>query len=100
MITIVGGDLDDWGYIPDFLNEGDPRPAREQIHEKQPGGWWPAPARMKFNPETLILTYPGDPPFQPLSAMHFRDELLLIYPGEWVVIVQPDKSTWEAARLD
>ena len=99
MITIVGGDPEDWGIIPSFLNEHDPRPARDQINDRYRGGWWPAPARMKFNPETLALTYPGDPPFQPLSALYFRDERLLIYPGEWVVIVQPDE-TWQASRLD
>ena len=100
MITILGGDPEDWGFIPGFLSKHDPRPAKEQIHDRQPGGWHPAPPRLTFNPKTWVLSYPGDPPFEPLSALYFRDEILIVYPGSWVVILQPDKTTWEAARLD
>jgi hypothetical protein len=43
MLVQIGGDADDWGLIPGFLDERDPRPAKEQIAEKYLGGWLPLP---------------------------------------------------------
>ena len=95
---VIFGDAD-WGYIPGFLDEDDPRPAREQIDARSPGGWHALPPQLRFDSETLIMTYPGDPPFEPVGLLMFRDERLLLYPGDFVVIVQRDGS-WEGARLD
>jgi hypothetical protein len=90
--------LDHWGYIPGFLREDDPRPARVQINERYQGRWRP------FKGHTLgshnELHYPGDPPQYPVSVMRFREERLFLYqPGDWVLIMQPDGS-WEVARMD
>jgi hypothetical protein len=88
-----------WGYIPAFLDPDDPRPAREQIDEKYFGGWRPGPRGLRFDVDSLALSYPGDPPKTPISALLFRQELLLLYESDWLVIVQRDHS-WEVARID
>ena len=99
MITIVG-DPQDWGYIPNFLDELDPRSAREQFNEKYLGGWHPMKhPGLTFDPKTQVMRFPGDPPFEPRSRLLFRHEILLLYPGSFVLVLQPD-DTWEAARMD
>lgn len=87
-----------WGYIPSFLDEDDPRSAVEQIKEKYIGGWIPM-KEFKLNKDTMVLSYPGDPPFIPYGILLFRDEKLFIYEGAFVVILQKDGS-WEASRMD
>jgi hypothetical protein len=97
-MTIIG-DVETWGFIPGFLDESDPRPAREQFNERYRGGWMPAPPGLKLDPATVSLTYPGDPPMRPVSVGQFRSEMLLLYPSSWVCILQKDGS-WEVARMD
>lgn len=106
-MKFISGRLWHWGYIPDFLDEADPRPAAEQINEHYVSGWQHF-AGFKLNEKNLILTYgvasddpydPPDPPMSPLSVMSFRKETLAIYESAWVLIMQEDK-TWEVARLD
>jgi hypothetical protein len=97
-MMIMGGRPDDWGIIPSFLDEDDPRSARDQIAAAYVGGWNKFEG-FTINPETLAIKYPGDPEHKPRSALVFRDELLLIYESAWVVILQKDRS-WEVARLD
>jgi hypothetical protein len=41
----------------------------------------------------------GDPALEPLAAIPFRNELILIYKFAWVAIVQKDGS-FDVARLD
>lgn len=93
----VRATIDDWGYIPGFLNENDPRSASEQFEEKYQGGWNPFLGFTKDDKE--CLHYPGDHIQVPLSIILFRAERLLLYPAQWVVIIQPD-NTWEVARMD
>ena len=99
-MLIFHGDAEAWGFIPGFLDEDDPRPAREQFNERYVSGWVPAPPGLKFDFETGNLSYPGDPDMRAISSMTFRQELLLLFPSSWVVIVQPLDRSWEAARLD
>jgi hypothetical protein len=88
------------GFIPDFLNEGDPRDAREQIDAAyQHGGGWRQYAHFALNPDTLALTYPGDPAMMPLVITTLRDERVVIYQSGWVMILSPDGS-YTVARLD
>jgi len=96
MITIVGNDPKAWGYIPGFLNEADPRPAREQIDDHYKGGWVPMRG-LRWGGEALH--YPGDPPFYPISMLIFRDEILLIFEASIVMILQSDGG-FECSRLD
>lgn len=84
------------GYIPSFLDDADPRPAREQFNERYQSGWWPLP---NFALDGITLRYPGDPPLKPYALIEFRDENILIYEGDIVVILQPDGS-FEGARMD
>jgi hypothetical protein len=87
------------GFLPEFLSEDDPRPAKEQIHTNyQHGGGW---RTMKgfAHVGNLVLQYPGDPPFSPLAQTKLRDETIVFYPGEFVAIFQPDGS-FEASRVD
>jgi hypothetical protein len=97
-MIMVGGHPEDWGFILGFLDLDDPRPAAEQINEHYVSGWSPFEG-FSFDKVSGIITYSGDPPLRPLSSLSFRDELLLIYPGEWVLILQRD-DTWQIARLD
>lgn len=91
--------MDHLGYIPGFLNESDPRPAKAQIDDNYKFGGW-----QKFDGFRLsdnnVLCYPGDPPLKPLAQTRLHDkETILVYESAWVAIVQPDRS-FEVARLD
>lgn len=87
------------GYIPTFLSEHDPLPAREQLdaNYKHGGGWNPM-AGWKMGPEYSIK-YPGDPWLYPVAKLQLRDEIILVYEHAWVVVLQPDGS-FEIARMD
>ena len=86
------------GLIPSFLSADDPRPAREQFHERYVfGGWQPIAALTLIAGE--CLKYPGDPPLWPIAETQLGDERIILYPASIVAIVQPDGS-FEAARMD
>jgi hypothetical protein len=97
MPILIVGDPEIWGLIPGFLDEDDPRPAREQFAANYIAGWQPFEG-FTAN-EDMVLSYPGDPPLEPQSMMIFRNEVLFIYDHAWVVILQHDKS-WEIMRMD
>lgn len=105
MITFIArhptATLDHLGYIPTFLSEDDPRPAREQIDERYSygGGWDPEPGRGFVMHDGDILKFPGDPPMSPLCELHLRDERIVLYLYSVVAIIQPDGS-FEVSRLD
>lgn len=88
------------GYIPDMLRERDERPAAQQFNDaySHGGGWRPFEG-FKFNPEIMTIKYPGDPAFRPAARIDFRDEVILVYPSAWVLILQPDE-TYEISRMD
>ena|ERR1700761_2586873 len=85
------------GYIPDFLNVLDPRPAKEQFAEKYISGWSPFKGHTKMEDDSL--QYPGDPPMKPMWKAKLRDETIIVYQHAWVAIIQPDGS-YEVARMD
>lgn len=88
------------GLIPTFLSESDPRPAAEQFHTNYShGGGWDPFEGFKFNPKTLTIAYPGDPPIKPAAECTFRAERIIVYPSAWVLILQPD-GKYEIARMD
>jgi hypothetical protein len=90
---------DSAGYLPDFLNEADPRPAREQFNTNYKYGGWRPMQDFTLNRRTFALTYPGDPPILPLVALLFRKELITVYESDIVAIIQSD-GTFEVARMD
>lgn len=88
------------GYLPQMLNEDDPRPAREQFHTAYAhGGGWNSFKGFTFNPEKRTIKYPGDPPHRPVGHTQLRDETIIVYEHAWVLILQPD-GTYEIARMD
>lgn len=87
------------GFIPDFLSEEDPRPAREQFDQNYAhGGGWKHFEGFKMLPNGN-LKYPGDPPVALLLETKLRDEIIRFYDCSWVTITQPDGS-FEVCRMD
>ena len=97
-VMMVGGDPEDWGLIPSFLDTSDPRPAAEQFNAHYIGGWRPFEG-FTFDNKAGTLTYPGDPPYKVMSCLLFRDEIILLFPSSWVLILQHD-GTWQVCRMD
>jgi hypothetical protein len=89
--------FDHFGYIPIFLSEDDPRPAREQFNERYVSGWRPYQGFKLNKDETL--SYPGDPSRRPIAELRFRNERIVLYEHSWVAVIQPDGS-WEVCRMD
>lgn len=87
------------GYIPDFLSESNPRPAREQLNTaySHGGGWQPFDG-FRMEPDGG-LAYPGDPPMRVLAEAFMRTELIRFYEHSWVAIIQPS-GEWEVCRMD
>src|SRR5215472_11516439 len=83
--------FDALGLIPDFLDDEDPRSAREQINEKYISGWQPFVGH-ELDRKTGALKYPGDPAMKPLAQVRLRDERLTFYDCAWLCIMQPDGS--------
>lgn len=86
------------GLIPAFLDENDPRPAWMQFNANYISGWHPIP-RFTFNPETVTLKYPGDPPTQAIAETTLRNERIILFQHAWVMILQQD-GTYEVCRMD
>jgi hypothetical protein len=89
----------DLGYLPLFVSDANPRPAREQINEGYAhGGGWQPTRGFEMDGRGRLL-YPGDPPMRPLAEAWLRDERLVFYEHAWLAIIQKD-GTFEAARVD
>ena len=86
------------GFVPSFLDDSDPRPARIQFDHNYSfaGGWTPFPG---FTMRSDSLLYPGDPPLLLLAETKLRDETIRFYNASWVAIIQPDGS-FEVCRMD
>lgn len=91
--------FDHLGAIPSFVDDHDPRSAREQLDTayKFAGGWQPFHGHVLGSDNSL--KYPGDPPLTPLAQARLRDELIVFYPHSWVAVIQPDRS-YEVCRMD
>lgn len=86
------------GYVPGFIVDEDPRPAKEQFNERYVfGGWSPIKGFAKNDRD--VLQYPEDPPLPPLAERKLRDERIVMYQHALLAIIQPDGS-FEIARLD
>lgn len=84
------------GYIPQFLDERDPRCAKDQINANYQGGWSPMQG---FEMREHGIKYHGDPLTPLLFETHLRNETIRFYDCAWVAIIQPDGS-FEISRLD
>lgn len=89
--------LDHLGFLPEFLSDHDPRPAKEQFAANHHPGWRAFKGFVKGADNSL--TYPGDPPQPVLAQTKLRDELICYYYHSWVAIIQPD-GTFEVCRMD
>ena len=91
------------GYLPQFLDENDPRPAVEQIHTAygHSGGWSDFAGFKLVSEENgfYSLSYPDDPPTRELSRATLRDEKVILFQHSWVAVIQPDGS-FRVARID
>ena len=96
------------GYLPDFLDDRDPRQAAAQFEERYAyGGWAPGEAglRFKYQPgpdggaRGSVLLYPGDPPLEAIGGTTLRDEQIVVFQASFVMVRQPDGSL-EVSRLD
>lgn len=108
---IVNGNTWDWlspnpsgfveylGLLPGFLNADDPDSATQQFNKnyEHGGGWRPIDGYTLE--ENGVLTYPGDPPMQPLAIASMRNETIIVYRYGIVAVIQPDGS-FEACRMD
>jgi hypothetical protein len=87
------------GILPHWLDEDDPRPAREQLDQnyRHGGGWQPF-IGFKLQKDGS-LKYPGDPAMKPLAMMKLHDEVIMVFPHAWVMILQKNGS-FEICRMD
>lgn len=94
-----GGNEYSVGFIPQFLDERDLRPAKEQIDANYAhgGGWRPMNGFKLVGGHTI--KYPGDPILKPRAEAKLRNETIVVYEYGITAIVQKDGS-FEAARLD
>jgi hypothetical protein len=97
-MIFLNGHPELWGIIPTFLDEADPRPAKQQFNQRYVSGWQPF-GGFTLDKKTMDLRYPGDPPTRMLGALFFRDEVIVLYEHEWVMIISED-GTWEVSRMD
>jgi len=99
VVLLNGGMPDHVGMIPLWLDERDPRPAREQLDAayQHGGGWRPFKGFKMLRDHSI--KYPGDPALKPLALMKLRDEVIAVYPHAWVMILQKDGS-FEICRMD
>ena len=88
------------GFIPMFLHENNPRPAKEQLDSNyRHGGGWNPFMGFTLDKEDMSIQYPGDPKLHPIAHATLRDEKIYVYPYAWVLILQPDGS-FEISRMD
>lgn len=87
------------GFIPTFLDENDPRPAREQFAERYVHGGWRHQEVLTKGNRRYSLKYPGSPELHPIAVMSLRDEKIFVYDHGYVAIWQKD-GTFEACRMD
>jgi hypothetical protein len=92
----------DLGFLPEILLPEDKRPVREQLNDRYAhgGGYRPFSGKFRLDRMTMILRYPGDPPFRPGAMIQIGDEKVFFYPqGAWLLILQPN-GDWEVTRVD
>ena len=86
------------GFLPSFLDDADPRPAQQQLDANYPhGGYWRSEGASID--DRYRLCYPGDPPLPWIAVAILRDEMILLYPADFVAIMQPDR-TFKFQRMD
>jgi hypothetical protein len=100
ILIVEGHDIEELGLIPHFIDQDDPRPAREQFTDNY-GAWHPIAGFQKYTSEDGYagLVYPGDEPLHPIAAFTLRDEMIVIY-NHALVAIYDRQGNFEVARLD
>ena len=90
---------EDLSLLSDVFYDNDPRPAAAQIDTNYAhGGGYNPTDGFTLNADNS-LSYPGDEPLKVLAKATLRDEQLYLYDGEFVAVVQPDRS-FAVTRMD
>lgn len=102
VLSIHPHGLDMVGLIPMFLDEDDPRPAREQLNENYAhgGGWRPIKGFTLNKDVGMGIQYPGDPVLMPVAVMRLRTEEIWVYRHSIVLIFDAATGKYEVARMD
>ena len=91
------------GFLPDILLEEDKRPVKEQLEDRYAhGGAWRAFPKKHFrlNRMSMVLTYPGDPPFKPAAFTQIGEETVVFYPTCSLLMVLQANGDYEVTRVD
>lgn len=79
------------GFIPQWLDEADPRDAKTQLDEGYGyGGMW-RNDKMTIDKDDRLI-YPGDPPQEPLAETRLHGQRIILYPCSFVAVIEPDGS--------
>lgn len=83
-----------------FLDELDPKSAREQLDAGYAphGGWIPFHGFVMTADARLL--YEGDPPLPWMLRATLREETVYVYEYGWVAVVNESDDTFEVARMD
>jgi hypothetical protein len=89
------------GFVPEFFDEADPRPAREQVDANYAhgGGWYPMQKVTAVPEIPFAFHYPDDPVFYPMAVAKLRQEIIVLYVAGFLGIWQRDGS-FEISRVD
>jgi hypothetical protein len=90
---------DELGMLPDFINQNDPRCARDQFDANYAHGGGFIPIR-GFTNKNMVLQYPGDPPYYPIAMWPLRHEMIVVYRYGLVAIFSTEDGSFSVARLD
>ena len=88
---------DELGFLPDFIDQNDPRCARDQFDSNYCSGW---SSITGFTHKGMVLHYPGDPPLHPIAMWPLRDEMIVVYRHGVVAIFHTKTGAVDVARLD
>lgn len=94
------------GLLPMIIRSSDPNSVEEQINTRYShgGGWMPFKGFELVNgnyhsPKDLQIVYPEDPIYSSRAWTRVREELVVLFPHAWVMVMQPDNS-FAMCRMD
>jgi hypothetical protein len=99
------------GFVPQFFDDEDPRPASEQLEERYAhgGGWHPfGRGQWRVRQSDGALIFPGSPedgepdevyPLIAVSALPLSGERLFFYTSALLAVAKDDDS-FEVTRVD
>lgn len=102
-VIMHGHTEEDLGFIPSFLDEKDPRSAREQLdaNYQHGGGWHPIEGFELIGPPTpFSLKYPGDPVLEPFAMTRLHDEEVVLMYDHGIVAIVRSPTDFEVARMN